>query len=132
MPVVDCTLREVLRLGRGIHVHLTARVDDALYIYIDAASKHVLGGGGGFCASASSGIGRCAHVLMLCDGQSFTIGSFGITIEAVRLHIPGAVPLRDVRLWVEASTTPLCIGRKSPPRPRRPMRRGAEEVSCWF
>ena len=122
MLVVDCRLRDVLRLGRGVHVHLTGRVDDALYIYIDAASKHALGGGGGFCASAPSGIGRCAHVLMLCDGQSFTIGAFGITVEAVRLHIPGAVPLRDVRLRVETSTTPLRIVRKSPPHPRRPDR----------
>lgn len=122
MPVVDCTLRDVLRLGCGVHVHLTGRVDDALYIYIDAASKHALGGGGGFCASAPSGIGRCAHVLMLCDGQSFAIGPFDITIEAVRLRIPGAVPLRDVRLRVEARLhpgVPLRIVRQSPPRPRR-------------
>lgn len=122
MPVIDCSLRESLRIGREIRVHLTGRVDGVLYIFIDAIARHELGGVGGFHASAPSGIGRCAHVLALRDGDAFTIGVIGITVEAVHLQIVGADALRDVRLRIDIPT-PLRIVRESPlRRPRRVQR----------
>lgn len=103
MSVFDCSLRESLRIGRDIRVHLTGRVDDVLYLFIDAAAQHEIGGVGGFHASAPSGIRRTAHVLAMRDGESFTIGAARVHVEAVSLRIRGAHALREVRLRVESS-----------------------------
>lgn len=121
MSVYDCSIRESLRIGKDIRVHLTGRVDDVLYLFIDAAARHELGGVGGFHASAPSGIWRTAHVLAVCNGETFTIGVTRITVEAVRLWIPGAHALREVRLRIEASV-PLKIARAAPLRAKRSQR----------
>lgn len=122
MPVIDCSLRESLRIGREIRVHLTGRVDGVLYIFIDAIARHELGGVGGFHASATSGVGRCAHVLALRDSESFTIGEeVAISVEAVRLRIPGADALREVRLRIDAPRS-LRIAREAPSRAKRLQR----------
>ena len=121
MSVHDCSLHESLRIGKDIRIHLTGRVDDVLYIFIDAAARHELGGVGGFHASAPSGIWRTAHVLAVCDGESFTIGVVRITVDAVRLRIPGARALREVRLRVESPDL-LRITREAAPRAKHSQR----------
>lgn len=118
MPVFDCVLGDSLRISRDIRVLLTGRVDDVLHLFIDAAARHELGGVGGFLASAASGIGRVAHVLVVRDTDAFTIGAVHITIDAVCLRIEGARALRDVRLRVE-SPDPIRITRRAVPRPTR-------------
>jgi hypothetical protein len=122
MPVFDCTVGELLRIGSDIRLNLTGRVDDMLYVFIDAASRHDLGGVGGFHASAPCGIRRRAHVLALRDHESFFIGPVSITVDAVRLRIPGARVLRDVRVCI-APSSPLIIVRQAPSRPRRRLQR---------
>lgn len=121
MTVFDCSLHESLRLGKDIRVHLTGRVDDVLYLFIDAAARHELGGVGGFHASAPSGVWRTAHVLAVRDGESFTIGAARMTVEAVCLRIAGAHALREVRLRVELSDL-LKITREAAPRAKRSQR----------
>lgn len=121
MTVFDCSLHESLRLGKDIRVHLTGRVDDVLYLFIDAAARHELGDVDGFHASAPSGIWRTAHVLAVGNGESFTIGVARITVEAVCLRIPGAHALREVRLRIEAPV-PLKIARAVPLRAKRSQR----------
>lgn len=121
MTVFDCSLHESLRLGKDIRVHLTGRIDDVLYLFIDAAARHELGDVDGFHASAASGIWRTAHVLAAGNGKSFTIGVARITVEAVCLRIPGAHALREVRLRIEAPV-PLKIARAAPLRAKRSQR----------
>ena len=118
MPVFDCTVGESLRIGGDIRLNLTGRVDEMLYVFIDAAARHELGGFGGFHASAPCGIRRRAHVLALRDGDVFSIGPAEIAVESVRLRIPGMRALREVRLCI-APSSPLIIVRQAPPRPRR-------------
>ncbi|MFZ5637049.1 MAG: hypothetical protein ACOY82_10765 [Pseudomonadota bacterium] len=113
MPVIDCTMGESLRIGGDIRLHLTGRVDEMLYVFIDAAARHELDGVGGFHASAPSGIRRNAHVLALRNGASFAIGDVRVAVEAVRLRIAGAHPLRDVRLHL---ASPVRITRETSPR----------------
>lgn len=121
MTVFDCSLHESLRIGKDIRIHLTGRVDDVLYLFIDAAARHELGGVGGFHASAPSGIWRTAHVLAVCDGESFTIGVVRITVDAVHLRIPGAHALREVRLCIESPVL-LKITREAAPSAKRSQR----------
>lgn len=117
MPIIDCTVGESLRIGGDIRLNLTGTDGSMLYVFIDAASRHELGGVGGFHASAPCGIRRRAHVLALRDGESFSIGPADITVEAVCLQIPGVRALREVRLRI-VPTAPLIIVRQAPPRPR--------------
>lgn len=132
MPILDCSLQETLRIGRDTRIQPTGRVEDVLYVYIDASVRHELGGTDGFRASAPSGIGRMAHVLALRDGDVFTIGPTAVTVEAVRLHIPGATALRDVRLAV-CPPRVLAIVREPPRRMRTrwqwPIGKG--RTPCW-
>ncbi len=128
MARIDCTLGEFFQIGREIRIHLTGRVGEVLYIFIDAATRHELGGVDGFHASAPSGIRRCGHVLALCDGDSFSIGPVAIVVEAVQIQIPGARVLREVRLCLDLSL-PLAVVRKSWPRPQLSSRRLI--ASCW-
>lgn len=130
MAVLDCMVGEAFRIGRDIDVHLTGRVDTTLYVFIDAATRHELGGVGGFHASAPSGIRRCAHVLALGDGDAFLVGPVAIAVEAVRLQIPGARALREVRLHITAPA-PLTLVRRPLARPRHAVRRWIRGGSCW-
>lgn len=61
MARIDCTLGEFFQIGREIRIHLTGRVGEVLYIFIDAATRHELGGVDGFHASAPSGIRRLGY-----------------------------------------------------------------------
>lgn len=126
MPTLDCSLLETLRIGRDTRIQPTGRVDDVLYVYIDASVRHVLGGADGFRASAPSGIGRMAHVLALRDGQGFTIGPTTVLVEAVHLRIPGATALRDIRLHLSPPRV-LAIVREAP---RRPPIKGRPSTAC--
>lgn len=113
MAVIDCILRESLRVERGIRVQVTGRCGDMLYLFIDADARHELRGVGGFHASAPSGIRRVAHVLALRDGDSFSIGAVWISVESAHLRIEGAYALRDVRLRI---VSPTRIVREKAPR----------------
>ena len=132
MPLLDCSLLETLRIGRGTRIQPTGRVDDMLYVYIDASVRHELGGADGFRASAPSGIGRMAHVPALRDGEGFSIGPTAVIVEAVRLLIPGATALRDIRLQVVPPRV-LAIVREPPRRPRARGHRptGWGRTPCW-
>ena len=132
MPLLDCSLLETLRIGRDIRIQPTGRVDDVLYVYIDASVRHDLGGVGGFRASAPSGIGRMAHVLALRDGDGFTIGPTTVIVEAVRLRIPGATALRDIRLQVSPPRV-LAIVREQHRHPRASgyQSTGWGRPPCW-
>ena len=132
MPILDCSLLETLRIGRDTRIQPTGRVDDVLYVYIDASVRHELGGADGFRASAPSGIGRMAHVLALRDGEGFTIGPTAVIVEAVHLRIPGATALRDIRLKVSPPRV-LAIVREAPRRPRAKGHRstGWGRTPCW-
>ncbi len=117
MPVIDCSVGESFRIGGDIRLHLTGRADEMLYVFIDAAARHELGGFGGFHASAPCGIRRRAHVLALRDDESFSIGPAEIAVEAVCLRIPGVRTLREVRLRI-VLLSPLIIVREAPSRRR--------------
>jgi hypothetical protein len=133
MPILDCALRESITIGRDTRLHLTGRIDDVLYVYLDASVRHDLGRVDGFHASAPSGVGRVAHVLALRDGDTFTIGPTTIVVQAVRLRIDGARALRDIRLSIDPPKV-LRIVRAPPPRRRRsePTRMTEQGMQpCW-
>ncbi len=117
MPILDCTLLESITIGRDTRLHLTGRIDDVLYVYLDASARHDLGGVDGFHASAPSGVGRVAHVLALRDGNTFTIGLTTIVVQAVRLRIDGAQALRDIRLSIDPPRVLRIV--RTPPQRRR-------------
>ncbi len=102
MDSIDCAIGEKLSFGDDIRIGLTGRIDDVLYVYIDAASAHALEGGDGFHASAPCRLGYHAHVLVLRNHDSFEIGPVRIEIADVRIDIDGAQALRDVRLRIDA------------------------------
>jgi hypothetical protein len=133
MPVLDCALREAITIGRDTRLHLTGRIDDVLYVYLDASVRHDLGGVDGFHASAPSGVGQLAHVLALRDGDTFTIGPTTITVQAVCLRIEGAQALRDIRLRIDPPKV-LRIVRTPPPRCRKSKPARAPDIGrlpCW-
>ena len=132
MPLLDCSLLETIRIGRDTRIQPTGRVDDVLYLYIDASVRHELGGMDGFRASAPSGIGRMAHVLALRDREGFTIGPTAVIVESVCLRIPGATALRDIRLHVSPPRV-LAIIREPHRRPRTKGHRSTEwgRSPCW-
>lgn len=133
MTVFDFRLRESFLVGRDIRLQITGRVDEVLYIFIDAAARHELGGVGGFHASAPSSIGRIAHILALRDVECFTIGQVSITIEAVSLRIPGACALREVRLRINTDTTPVQITREPPLcKSLHSQHLRIEGAPCWY
>jgi hypothetical protein len=109
MDVIDCSIGEKLSFGDDIRIGLTGRIDDMLYVYIDAATAHVLEGGDGFHASAPCRSGYSAHVLALRNHDSFEIGPVRVEIADVRIDIDGAQALRDVRLQVYAPQTMACV-----------------------
>ncbi|MBL8264213.1 MAG: hypothetical protein JNM58_17515 [Xanthomonadaceae bacterium] len=131
MLTVDCLVGETLRIGRDIAIQLTGRVDAILYVFIDASVRHELGGVGGFHASAPSGIQRRAHVLALHDGEVLTIGPVVVAVVAVRLRIPGASVLREVRLHLTAPPS-LTLERRSQIRPSNRRRRPLGERPCSY
>ena len=103
MTAFDCSLRESLQVGRDIRLQITGRVDEVLYVFIDAAARHELGGVGGFHASAPLGIGRTAHVLAL----------------------------REVRLCIDLGTTQMQVTREPPSRKFVHLHRSwVEGASC--
>lgn len=133
MPILDCALLESITIGRDTRLHLTGRIDDVLYIYLDASVRHDLGGVDGFHASAPSGVGRVAHVLALRDGDAFTVGPTTIAVQAVCLRIDGAQALRDIRLRIDPPKV-LRIVRTPPPRRRtsKPTRTTEPgRLPCW-
>jgi len=118
MLVIDCALGESLLLGQDIRLGVTGRVHTKLYVFIDAASQHRLSAAGVFHKSARLGIRRRAHVLGLHDGESFSIGPVGITIDNVGLRLPGARALREVRMRIDPPAS-MSVVRQAPCRSRQ-------------
>lgn len=133
MPILDCTPLESITIGRDTRLHLTGRIEDVLYVYLDASARHDLGGVGGFHASAPFGVGRVAHVLALCDGDAFTIGPTRIEVQAVCLRIDGAQALRDIRLAIDPPKALRIMRRPTPRRSTSKPTRTTEHVRrpCW-
>jgi hypothetical protein len=117
----DCSVGESLRFGADIGLQLSARIDEQLFVFIDAARRHVFDGNGGYHASAPCGGRHRAHVLILRDGDAFAIGPVHIVIASVQLQIAGANVLRDVRLQIDAPAS-LDIVREMLPRAGRLQR----------
>jgi hypothetical protein len=109
MDVIDCSIGEKLSFGDGIRIQLTGRIEDILYVYIDAASAHELEGGDGFDASAPCRSGYDAHVLALRNHDNFEIGPVRVEIADVRIDIDGAQALRDVRLRIHTPKAMACV-----------------------
>ena len=128
MPTLHCAIGEGFRAGDAIRVVLTARVDRELHLFIEAAWGQVLEGASRFYASAPSDFGWNAHVLAVCDGDSFQMGPVQVRIEdlqAGRGPVEGVVPvhaLRDVRFHVQAPDA-LAVVHLPRVRPTRTQRR---------
>lgn len=128
MDLIDCTVGDCLHFGDDICVQLTGRVDGLLYVFIDAKRSHALEGINGFHASALCRGGHRAHVLALCDHDEFVIGPVRVRVECVRVDLPGAQALRDVRLCIDA---PMPFTRTAPERAPHRQLREVEGASCW-
>ena len=124
MDAHDCIIGESLIFGDDIRIQLSGRSDGQLYVFIDASRLHKLEGSDGFHASAPCGHRHRAHILALRDGDKFEIGPVCGQVESVRVDLPGAQALRDVRLRIHA---PMSYGRNMPER----VRRRVEGASCW-
>jgi hypothetical protein len=109
MDIIDCSIGEKLNFGDDIRISLTGRIDEVLYVYIDAASAHELEAGDGFHASAPCRIGYSSHVLALRSHDSFQIGPVRVQIADVLIYIDGAQALRDVRLRVHTPKAMACV-----------------------
>lgn len=128
MDLIDCTVGDSLHFGDDIRVQLTGRVDGMLDVFMDTKRTHALEGGDGFHASALCRGGHRAHILALCDHDQFAIGPVRVQVERVRVDLPGAQVLRDIRLRIHA---PMPYVRKTPERFRRRLRQRVEGASCW-
>jgi hypothetical protein len=126
MTIINCSVGERLHFGDDICIQLTGRIDDMLYVFIDAKRCHGLDGGDGFHASALCRGGYRVHVLALRDYDEFAIGPVCIKVVRVRVDLPGAQALRDVRLRIDA---PMPCVRSTPARAR--LRQRMDAASCW-
>ncbi len=128
MDLIDCNVGDCLHFGDDIRVQLTGRIDNLLYVFIDAKRSHALEGIDGFHASALCRGGHRAHVLALCGHDEFVIGPVRVRVESIRVDLQWAQALRDVRLCIEA---PLPFVRTTPARAPHRQRREVEGASCW-
>jgi hypothetical protein len=127
MPLIDCAVGERIVFDDRIDILLTGCIDGVLYVFIDAHRKHALSPGDGFHASAPCRGGHRGHVLALCHRACFAIGPVTITFEATHLTLEGAVPLRPIRLYVDA---PVRCMRNTPARRHRHQPRRVERTAC--
>lgn len=120
MPVLHCAIGEGIQVGDAIRIHLTGRIDDRLYLSMEAAWGRSLEVVSGFHATAPCDFGWNAYVFELRDGDGFRIGAVSVRIEDLRESASPARPLRDVRLHIDAPypMTPVHIPRVRPVRPR--------------
>ena len=102
MQVLYCAIGEGVQAGDEIRIHLTGRLDDRLYLFVEAAWGHPLEAATGFNATAPCDFGWNAHVLELCGGGRFEVGAVSVWIEDLRVRLSPAQPLRDVVLHLEA------------------------------
>lgn len=102
MQILYCAIGEGVQAGDEIRIHLTGRLDDRLYLFVEAAWGHPLETATGFHATAPCDFGWNAHVLELRDGGRFEVGAMSVRIEDLRDRASPVRPLRDVRLCVEA------------------------------
>lgn len=102
MPVVHCAIGEGVRAGDAIQIHVTGRLDDVLYLFVEAAWGQPVEAGPGFHASAPCGFGWNAHVMALRDDDRFEVGPVSVRVEDLRARASLAQPLRDVRLHLQA------------------------------
>ena len=128
MNRIDCSVGDSLHFGDDIRVRLTGRIGGMLYVYIDAKQSHALEGSDGFHASALCRGGYRADLLALCDHGQFTIGTVRVHVDSVRVDLPGAQALRDVRLRIDA---PMPFTRTTPAHVRHRLLRRVEGASCW-
>ncbi len=99
---MHCRVGEAFWIGDSTRIHLTGRIDDTLYLLVEAPVSQLLEAADGFHASAPDARGRVSHVFALCDGQGFTLGQITLRFEGKRLDLQGATALRDVVLWIDA------------------------------
>ena len=102
MQQVQCRVGDAFWIGKDTRIQLTGRIDDTLYLFVDAPASQWLDAVDGFHASAPDARGRVSHVFALCDGQGFTLGQTTLRFEDKRLGLDGATALRDVVLWIDA------------------------------
>lgn len=104
MPIVDCRVGERLWFDEDICLHLTGRLDDVLFVFIDAARRHAFDTDAKFHASASCRRKRTGHVAAIRMSERVSIGPITVRVENPCVRLSGARPLRDVRLVVLAPT----------------------------
>jgi hypothetical protein len=103
MQQLQCRVGEAFWIGKNTRIQLTGRIDETLYLFVDAPASQWLDAVDGFHASAPGACGRVvSHVFALCDGQGFTLAPISLRFEDKRLDLPGATALRDVVLWIDA------------------------------
>ena len=104
MQQLQCRVSEAFWIGQDIRIHLTGRIDETLYLFVEAAASQLLEAVDGFHACApDAACGRVvSHVFALCDGQGFTLGQTSLRFEDTRIDFQGATVLRDVVLWIDA------------------------------
>ena len=118
MQQLQCRVGEAFWVGQDTRIHLTGRIDETLYLFVDAPASQWLDAVDGFHATAPDACGRVvSHVFALCDGQGFTLGQTSVRFEDKRLDLPGATALRDVALWIDAPMHQTIV-REPRPRPK--------------
>ena len=102
MQQLQCRVGEAFWVGQNTRIHLTGRIDETLYLFVEAAASQWLDAVDGFHASAPDARGRVSHVFALCGGQGFTLGQITLRLEDKRLDLQGATALHDLVLWIDA------------------------------
>jgi hypothetical protein len=128
MDLIDCSVGDSLHFGDDIRVRLTGRIGGLLNVFICANRSHAPEGSDGFHASALCRGGYRADVLALCDHDQFAIGTVCVQVDSVRVDLPGAQAMRDVRLRIDA---PMPFTRTTPAHVRHRLLRRVEGAACW-
>ena len=122
MQQLQCRVGEAFWIGDSTRIHLTGRIDETLYLFVEAPASQLLDAVDGFHASAPNECGWVvSHVFALCDGQGFTLGQTSLRFEDKRLDLQGATALRDVVLWIDASMNQTVVREPNiRPKPHAP------------
>ena len=102
MQQLQCRVGEAFWVGQDTRIHLTGRIDDTLYLFVEVPVSQLLEAADGFHASAQDERGRVSYIFAVCDGQGFTLGHTSLRFEDARIDLQGATALRDVVLWIDA------------------------------
>jgi hypothetical protein len=122
MQQLQCRVGEAFWVGQDTRIHLTGRIDETLYLFVEAGASQLLDAVDGFHACALDACGRVvSHVFALCDGQGFTLGRTSLHLEDMRVDLQGATALRDVVLLIDAPMHQTVV-REPKARPKPHMR----------